>query len=149
MPKDEIKQGFVNEAANVAANSWPWVARSLNESIANIGYPVGMGLAPNPETTDRAARLICEYVACEVDERLNTRPPLTNEGELVEALKAFLWWADQQCPCTDEKPNPCTLCGASVENLEPCKAREAKFPRSILAKARAALEAASLVKGER
>jgi hypothetical protein len=61
---------FVSEAANVAAAQWPWVAQSLQDSIANLGYPVGMGVAPNPASTERAAKLICEYVACQVDAAL-------------------------------------------------------------------------------
>lgn len=58
---------------------------------------------------------------------------------LVEALKSFIWWADQKCPCHNEEPNPCTLCGASVENLELCKAADRTLPPRLLRQARAAL----------
>ena len=58
---------------------------------------------------------------------------------LREALKRFISWGQQQCPCKNEQPNPCPLCFASVENLEACKAVEAKFPPDILRIARAAL----------
>ena len=58
---------------------------------------------------------------------------------LRKALKRFISWGQQQCPCKNEQPNPCPLCFASVENLEACKAVEAKFPHDILRKARAAL----------
>lgn len=57
-----------------------------------------------------------------------------------EALETFLDWAQRQCPCENEEPNPCPLCDASVENLECCKAIEAKFPRRILDLARTALQ---------
>jgi hypothetical protein len=60
-------------------------------------------------------------------------------AELEAALSRFLEWGSQQCPCSEEKPDPCPLCGASVENLEACKAIESKFPRDILMSARAAL----------
>ena len=58
---------------------------------------------------------------------------------LREALQAFVTWGEQQCPCENEQPDPCPLCGASVENGDICKAAEAKFPRRILENARAAL----------
>ena len=59
--------GFVSKAANIAADQWAWVAMSLHESIANLGYPVGMGMAPHPESTERAAKMICDYVAAQID----------------------------------------------------------------------------------
>jgi enhancing lycopene biosynthesis protein 2 len=58
---------FVSEAASIAAGEWRWVAQSLHDSIANLGYPVGMGMAPNPASTERAAKLICEYIACQIE----------------------------------------------------------------------------------
>ena len=62
------------------------------------------------------------------------------ESERDEAEKVvcdLLWWAEQKCPCENEEPNPCTLCGASVENLEGCKAADETLPRSWLYMARA------------
>ncbi|KQS84278.1 hypothetical protein ASG58_21140 [Rhizobium sp. Leaf383] len=47
-------------------------------------------------------------------------------------LRRIEHWAQTKCPCKNEQPNPCPLCGASVENLEPCKAVENIFPRDIL-----------------
>jgi len=58
-----------------------------------------------------------------------------------KALGAFLDWGQQQCPCYNDLPNPCPLCGASIENLEGCKAIESKFPPRILGQAREALAA--------
>lgn len=58
---------------------------------------------------------------------------------LTAALERFLWWGQQQCPCYNDEPNPCPLCGASIENLEGCKAVEAKFPSAILGQAREAI----------
>lgn len=58
---------------------------------------------------------------------------------LLAALERFLWWGQQQCPCYNDDPNPCPLCGASIENLEGCKAVEAKFPPAILGQAREAI----------
>lgn len=48
--------------------------------------------------------------------------------ELEAALGLVQRWAQQRCPCRNEEPNPCPLCGASVENLEACKAVDETFP---------------------
>lgn len=56
--------------------------------------------------------------------------PATDRGELVEALTyavqqldAVEKWAREKCPCEDEQPNPCPLCGARVEDPNgACKA---------------------------
>lgn len=88
-----------------------------------------------------ADRMDAGAAAIEALEADNAALKAKNEA-LVEALEGFLSWAQQQCPCENEKPNPCPLCLASVENLEPCKAVEAKFPRRILETARAALAGA-------
>lgn len=61
---------------------------------------------------------------------------------LEAALRGFLHWADQKCPCRTEEQLPCPLCGASVENLEACKAADMTLPRNLLAAARAALQEA-------
>ena len=66
---------------------------------------------------------------------------MTREQKLEEALRDVRAWADSQCPCHEETPNPCTLCGASVENLEACKSVESIFPRKLLRKLDAALSA--------
>lgn len=65
--------------------------------------------------------------------------PVDSTAELVAALKGFLFWAQTRCPCENEEPNPCTLCGASIENLEGCKAVDRTIPPDILGEARAAL----------
>lgn len=57
-----------------------------------------------------------------------------------EALDGFVQWASKKCPCENEQPNPCPLCGASVESLEPCKAADSTLPRHLLDAARAALK---------
>jgi hypothetical protein len=64
---------------------------------------------------------------------------LMAENSTEAVLREVLTWADQRCPCANERPNPCPLCGASVENLEPCKSAENTLPRSLLDRIRAAL----------
>lgn len=64
---------------------------------------------------------------------------MTREQKLEEALRDVRTWANSQCPCHEETPNPCTLCGASVESLDACKAVESIFPRNLLRKLDAAL----------
>lgn len=56
---------------------------------------------------------------------MRERTPLT-------VLQDVLRWAESHCPCHNEEPNPCPLCGASVENLEPCKSAENTLPRQLL-----------------
>lgn len=60
-------------------------------------------------------------------------------AELVQALHGFVRWANAKCPCENEQPNPCPLCGASVENFEGCKAADQTLPRELLEAARAAI----------
>jgi len=63
---------------------------------------------------------------------------------LAETVGKVLTWAEQRCPCHNDEPNPCPLCGASVENLEACKSAENTIPASLLADLRTAR---SLVNG--
>ena len=55
-----------------------------------------------------------------------------NTPDAVKVLESVLQWAEARCPCENEEPNPCPLCGASVENLEPCKSAENTLPRHLL-----------------
>ena len=52
--------------------------------------------------------------------------------EVERVLVRVLHWAESRCPCYNEQPNSCPLCGASVENLEACKSAENTLPRDIL-----------------
>ncbi|MGX5719873.1 hypothetical protein [Shinella zoogloeoides] len=74
-----------------------------------------------------------------------TRPPhregedsaeverLRRESEILRGVfNDVLDWAERRCPCHNEEPNPCPLCGASVENLEACKSAENTLPRGLL-----------------
>jgi hypothetical protein len=54
------------------------------------------------------------------------------KGSLQKVVNAVLTWAELRCPCHNDQPNPCPLCGASVENLEPCKSAENTLPRHLL-----------------
>lgn len=60
-------------------------------------------------------------------------------NEEREVLRAVLTWAEQRCPCKDEQASPCPLCGASVENLEPCKSAEDTMPIGLLREIRRVL----------
>lgn len=40
-----------------------WLAGELSRAIANLGYPVGMGLPPSPEHCERAAATLFERYA--------------------------------------------------------------------------------------
>lgn len=66
---------------------------------------------------------------------------------LRKSVRATLTWAEQRCPCRNEEPNPCPLCGASVENLEACKSAENTLPRHILESLRAASRSLGLLDG--
>jgi hypothetical protein len=98
VPASIPNAGFVSEAANVAASQWRWVAQSLHDSIANLGYPVGMGMSPSPKSTEHAAKLICEYIACEVD-----------AAQAIEARRAATGNTDavhESAVGTADAPNP-------------------------------------------
>lgn len=64
---------------------------------------------------------------------------MTETDIVVQALKDVLAWAESRCPCRNEQPNHCPLCGASVENLEACKSAENTLPHALLVKVRRAL----------
>lgn len=59
--------------------------------------------------------------------------------DAVDVLRRVERWASSPCPCENEQPNPCPLCGASVENLEACKAVDKIIPPSLLGDMRAIL----------
>lgn len=63
-------------------------------------------------------------------------------GSLTDMLRKVLSWGEARCPCRNEQPNPCPLCGASVENLEGCKSAENTFPPALLAELRHVLRTA-------
>jgi hypothetical protein len=60
---------------------------------------------------------------------------------LTHVLQSVHSWGEARCPCHNEQPNPCPLCGASVENLEGCKSAENTFPPNLLREIRQALRA--------
>lgn len=63
--------------------------------------------------------------------------------EICEALMDVLKWAQSCCPCENEMPKICPLCGADVDRPgDACKAVGAVFPVGLLAKIRAALKLA-------
>lgn len=64
---------------------------------------------------------------------------------VVEALRDVRRWAASKCPCKDETPDPCTLCGATVASGA-CRSVESIFPAALLAQLDAALaEAAKML----
>ncbi|WP_353640786.1 hypothetical protein [Mesorhizobium sp. WSM2239] len=62
--------------------------------------------------------------------------PYERVKQLEAVVKKTLRWAEARCPCHNEEPNPCPLCGASVENLEGCKSAENTIPRDLLTELR-------------
>ena len=49
----------------------PWLVKELGDSIANLGYPVGMGVAPNPDQLHQAAEALFERW-CKMASRIAT-----------------------------------------------------------------------------
>lgn len=49
----------------------------------------------------------------------------------ADALRSVLRWAKTKCPCTEEKPDPCTLCGATVVSGR-CMAVENTIPAHLI-----------------
>ncbi len=70
---------------------------------------------------------------------LDIQSQYIKQDAAIKVLKRIEHWAQSRCPCHEETPNPCPLCGASVENLEACKAVENIFPRDLLADLRSSL----------
>ena len=62
------------------------IANDLDASISNLGYPVGMGLSPHPDSCKRAAGMIIDRIT---DKAL---PLLAERSELVSDLLAELEW---------------------------------------------------------
>lgn len=59
---------------------------------------------------------------------------------LTKALSAVSTWAEQRCPCRNEEPNPCPLCGADANKPgDICLSAENTFPRDLLTLIRDAL----------
>lgn len=112
MPKDEIK---LKADLRVRLTDW------LNAFKAD---PFSTG----SDKVDRLLELVSE-----------SRPPLTNEGELVEVVLRDV----SELPGDDYDENDPDLLRVSVGDLRII------LERAVEATSRAALEAASLVKGER
>jgi hypothetical protein len=54
------------------------------------------------------------------------------EKILREALLAVQTWAEQRCPCKNEQPNPCPLCGADANKpSDVCLSAENTLPRHL------------------
>jgi hypothetical protein len=57
---------------------------------------------------------------------------------VTNALLMVLDWAERRCPCHDEKPDPCPLCGASAKlGGGHCMSAENTLPKHILSELRA------------
>lgn len=63
---------------------------------------------------------------------------------LREALLAVVYWAQAKCPANEESPDPCPLCGATVE-AGVCKAVDEMFPERLLAQINDALKGSPTV----
>lgn len=96
-------------------------------------------------------RLLCRCAALQMDLEPERDPeddefiaPIAPEpGEvegLVKALEDTIAWASGKCPCANEMPDPCTLCGARVDG-DRCLVVESVFPRALLTNVCAALAA--------
>lgn len=68
-----------------------------------------------------------------IQERETQRIAFVRMNNLIGDI---LKWAESRCPCENDEPNPCSLCGASVENLEACKSAENTLPRDLLVRLR-------------
>lgn len=100
--------------------------------------------------TEEQVRLIAEFIHAAQPRNIlsilaaddRALAELREENErLTKLVQRFVRWADAKCPCENETPDPCPLCGASMDNLEPCKAADMTLPRNLLTDARSSLAA--------
>lgn len=93
------------------------------------------------ENAEKGARIAALEGALDESQSMHLsalRRDVVSRDALQKIVNSVLTWAEQRCPCKNEQPNPCPLCGASVENLEPCKSAENTIPRHLLADLRRA-----------
>lgn len=74
---EEMTDDIANGVAILREIETRWIAEALAEAISNLGYPVGMGIAPKPEHLDKAAgKLFDRYAAMiEMAARKRERAP--------------------------------------------------------------------------
>lgn len=54
----------------------------------------------------------------------------TDALDLIARMRS---WAERKCPCENEQPNPCPLCGADVDKPnDVCRAVDNTFPDSFV-----------------
>ncbi|MCT4492686.1 hypothetical protein [Bosea minatitlanensis] len=127
--------------------------RSLADCDARAGEPLGKCMRRAADVIERGREHI-EYIEAQWlakdaalksatrqrDEALAAIKASEERGAAKDAaLRKVKHWAESRCPCRHEEPNPCPLCGASVENLEACKSAENTMPRDVLQAIRSAL----------
>lgn len=65
-----------------------------------------------------------------------------SEAALIASQRKLINWAESKCPCRDETPDPCPLCGATVA-AGACMAVESTIPPHLLREMRDALALAT------
>ena len=65
------------------------------------------------------------------------------EQQLIKAVRDTLTWAEQRCPCNDDQPKICPLCGADAAK-DACMSAENTIPRHILTQLRQCLPVSPL-----
>lgn len=91
---------------------------------------------------DKRAIMCADCAYGKPDPAPKTPDPVASPNLAIEALKAVKHWASARCPVHEEKPDPCPLCGATVDGKGldgVCKALKATIPRHILDQINAAI----------
>lgn len=60
------------------------------------------------------------------------------EQRLLKVIQNVLTWAEQRCPCHNDEPKICPLCGADAAK-DACMSAENTIPRHLLTELRQAL----------
>lgn len=59
-----MTEGEIKKAVNVLRETEvAWLEKELGDAIANLGYPVGMGIRPHPKQLKYAAKRLFERYA--------------------------------------------------------------------------------------
>lgn len=117
-----MAEGFKPSEAELRA----WLVKTCEERYP---YRNGETYHENWRPTDDTCRPVSYGVLRALLAIMAARESERDEAEKV--VCDLLWWAEQKCPCENEEPNPCTLCGAPGAQARRRPQMNVKTPSSM------------------